>query len=59
MSNPNFTIGDIRFEDAETELIAGSDVENSDLRIEIDEIFELRRLVAEITEPEPTSYTTT
>ena len=28
-------------------------------RAEIDEIAELRRLVAEITEPEPTSYTST
>jgi hypothetical protein len=28
-------------------------------RAEIDEIAELRRLVLEITDPEPTSYTTT
>jgi hypothetical protein len=29
------------------------------LRVEIDEIAELRRLVLEVTDPEPTSYTTT
>ena len=37
----------------------GSPSDSETLRAEIDEIAELRRLVLEITDPEPTSYTAT
>jgi hypothetical protein len=56
MSGTNFAVRGVRFEAAEAELVAEPEVENLDLRGEIDEISELRRLVAEISEPEPSSY---
>jgi hypothetical protein len=59
MSGSNFAVRHISFEDAEAQHTAESDIENSDLHVEIEEISELRRLVAEITELDPTSYTTT
>jgi hypothetical protein len=59
MSGTNFAVRGVRLEAAEAELVAEPEVENLDLRGEIDEISELRRLVAEISEPEPSSYTTT